>query len=115
MANIYGGNYTKEFINEPSEAANVGEYSGKQRVAIDSFSGAGASDVVTFALLPPNAFILAVTVIGGGTAPTFTGTDEDGAVTIAAGEKLGKFTTIDCNLDADTSAAGKMWIEYSLD
>jgi hypothetical protein len=106
MANIYGSNYQKEFINEPKEAANVGEYNGKQRVAIDEFSGAAGSDDVYFAKLPANAFILNLTVIGGGTAPTFN---------VAIGDKLSAEQEIICSLDADASASGKCWVEYSLD
>ncbi len=106
MADIFGGNYTKEFINEPSEAAAVGEYNGKQRVAIDSFSGAAGSDDVYFAKLPVGAFILNLSVIGGGTAPTFN---------VAIGDKLSASQDIICSLDADGSASGKCWVEYSLD
>jgi len=106
MANIYGSNYQKEFINEPKEAANVGEYAGKQRVAIDSFSGAAGSDDVYCAKLPAGSFVLAASVIGGGTAPTFN---------VAAGDKMVAETEVICTLDADAAADGKCWIEYSLD
>lgn len=107
MANLYGENYTKEFINDPSEAANVGEYNGKQRVSIDSFSGAAGGDLVSFAKLPYNAFILAFGNIGAGTAPTFN---------VAVGDKLSAIgTDIICTLDGDALASGKIWVEYALD
>jgi len=106
MADIYGSNYQKEFINEPSEAAAIGEYNGKQRVAIDSFSGAAGSDDVYFAKLPAGAFILAFGNIGAGTAPSFS---------VSVGDKLSQSTDLVCTLDGDASASGKIWVEYSLD
>lgn len=106
MADIFGSNYSKEFIQEPSQAAAVGEYNGKQRVAIDEFSGAAGGDDVYMAKLPLNAFILNLSHIGAGTAPTFN---------VAVGDKLSAETDIICTLDGDASASGKIWVEYSLD
>ena len=106
MSTINGTNYQKQFINEPSEAAGIGEYNGKQRVCIDHFSGAVAADVVNFGKLPPNAFILGFGNVGAGTAPTYS---------LAVGDKLSASTVVTCTLDADTAAAGKIWVEYSLD
>jgi hypothetical protein len=106
MADIYGSNYQKEFINEPKEAANVGEYNGKQRVAIDSFSGAAGGDDVYCAKLPANAFILNLSAIGAGTSPVFN---------VAVGDKLSSEQDIVCTLDGDAAASGKIWVEYSLD
>jgi len=106
MADIFGSNYTKEYINDPSEAANVGDYNGKQRVAIDTFSGASVADVVYCAKLPAGAFILNLSDIGGGTTPVFN---------VAIGDKLSVDTIITCTLDTGASASGTIWIEYSLD
>lgn len=106
MAIINGSNYQKEFINEPSEAANIGEYNGKQRVSIDSFSGAAPADDVYFAKLPVGAFILAFGNIGAGTSPSFN---------VSIGDKLSSSTDIICTLDGDALASGKIWVEYSLD
>ena len=106
MAKIYGDNFNKEFIAVPSQAAAVGEYNGKQRVAIDNFSGAAGGDIVCFAKLPVNAFILAFNAIGAGTAPVFSA---------AVGDKMLVATVLECTLDGDALAAGKIWVEYSLD
>lgn len=106
MANINGSNYDKEFNQEPKQAAAVGEYNGKQRVAIDSFAGAAGGDVVYFAKLPANAFILNLSAIGAGTAPVFN---------VAVGDKLSAEQDITCTLDGDAAASGKIWVEYSLD
>ena len=106
MADVLGSNYDKEFNQEPKQAANVGEYAGKQRVAIDSFSGAAGLDDVYFAKLPAGSFILNLSVIGGGTAPSFN---------VSVGDKLSSEQDIICTLDADGSASGKCWVEYSLD
>jgi len=106
MADLFGSNYSKEFINVPSEAANIGEYNGKQRVAIDTFSGAAGSEDLYFAKLPAGSFILNLTVIGGGTLPVFN---------VDVGDKLSAEQDIICTLDADASASGKVWVEYSLD
>jgi hypothetical protein len=106
MANIYGSNYQKEFINEPKEAANVGEYAGKQRIAIDEFSGASGGDDVYMAKLPAGSFIIAFNHIGGGTAPTLN---------VSVGDKLSSEQDIICTLDGDAAASGKIWVEYSLD
>lgn len=106
MADIYGSNYQKEFINEPKEAANPGEYAGKQRVAIDEFSGAAGGDDVYMAKLQKGAFILGFGNIGAGTTPVFN---------VSVGDKLSDSTDIICTLDGDAAASGKIWVEYSLD
>jgi hypothetical protein len=58
-------------------------------------------------LLPPGARILAISEIGGGTAPTFSH---------SVGDKIGASSEIlICTLDADAAATGMIWIEYILD
>ena len=112
MALINGSNYAKEFINVPSEAANIGEYNGKQRVSIDSFAGAVGSDDVNFAKLPIGAFILAFGNVGAGTAPVFSKSIGD---KIDSADVLAGSDTLVCTLDGDAAASGKIWVEYSLD
>lgn len=106
MADINGANYQKQFVNVPSEAMDIGDYAGKQRVARDTFSGASAADVVYFAKLPAGAFILALGDVGGGTSPTFS---------VAVGDKLTSETIVTCTLGTGASATGTLWVEYSLD
>jgi hypothetical protein len=106
MANVYGSNYSKEYIQDPKQAANVGEVAGKVRVIYDEFSGASGSDDVYFGKLQAGALILSVNEIGGGTAASFN---------VAVGDKLTAETDLICSLDADADAAGQCWIEYALD
>lgn len=106
MADIFGSNYSKEYIQEPKQAANVGEIAGKARVAYDEFSGAAGLDDVYFGKLQKGAIILDIQVIGGGTAPTFN---------VAIGDKLSADSDLICTLDADAAASGKCWVLYSLD
>jgi hypothetical protein len=107
MANIDGKNYAKEFSNIPSEAADIGEYGGRKKIIFDEFSGAAGLDTVNFGKIPPGARILALSEIGGGTAPTFSH---------SVGDKIGASGEIlICTLDADAAATGMIWIEYILD
>jgi hypothetical protein len=106
MADVYGSNYNKEFIQVPSEQAAIGEYGGRKKVMFDTFSGASGSDDVYFGKIPAGARVLAITESGGGTAPTFN---------IAVGDKISSETDLICSLDADASASGFCFAEYLLD
>jgi hypothetical protein len=106
MANIFGSNYTKEFINDPSEPANIGEYNGKVRAMIDSFSGAVAADDVYFGKIPAGAIILSLSAIGGGASPTFN---------VAVGDKITAEQDLICTLDAGALASGKCICQYVLE
>jgi hypothetical protein len=108
MANIEGKNYAKEFSNIPSEAADIGEYGGKKKIMFDEWSGAAAGDAIYFGKIPPGATVLAITDIGGGTAPTFSHTIGDKTGT--SSEDL--ILTTD---GGDGLATGKVWVEYILD
>lgn len=106
MADIYGSNYDKEFIQDPSQPANIGEYGGRKKVMFDEFSGAAGLDDVYFGKVPAGARILALNEIGGGTAPSFN---------ISVGDKISVETDLICSLDADAAASGSCWCEYILD
>lgn len=106
MANVYGSNYDKEFIQDPSSPANIGEYGGKVKVMLDSFSGAVAADDVYFGKIPAGALILSISAIGAGTAPTFN---------VAVGDKISAEQDLICTLDGDTTPAGKCFCQYVLD
>lgn len=106
MANIYGDNYNKEFILDPSQPANIGEYGGKKKVMFDRFSGAAGGDDVYFGKLPIGALVLNISHIGGGTAPVFS---------VAVGDKVSVETDLICTLDGDAAASGLIFCEYILD
>ena len=106
MADVFGSNYQKEFINVPSEQGAIGEMGGRKKVMFDEFSGAAGLDDVYFGKIPAGARVLAVNEIGGGTAPTFN---------VAAGDKISAEQDLICTLDADAAASGSCWVEYLLD
>jgi len=64
MANLYGSNYTKAFINVPSEKIEPGEFAGKMKVAYDEYDldGLGvvlaANDIIYLMKIPAGARIL---------------------------------------------------------
>jgi hypothetical protein len=106
MADVYGSNYQKEFVNIPSEQGAIGEMGGKVKAAFDSFSGASGGDDVYFGKIPAGARILSLNEIGGGTAPSFN---------VAVGDKISSEQDLICTLDADAAASGSCWVEYLLD
>jgi hypothetical protein len=106
MANIYGDNYTKEFINQPSERSNVGEVHAKVKALYDQKSGGVAADVLTFGKLPANALVLALGSVGAGASPVFN---------VAAGDKPSSETVLTCTLGVGPAATSKVWVLYSID
>jgi len=106
MADVFGSNYQKEFINVPSEQGAIGEMGGKVKASFDSFSGAAGSDDVYFGKIQSGARILAISSIGTGTAPVFN---------VAIGDKLSSEQDLICTLDVDAAASGSIWVEYLLD
>ena len=106
MADVFGSNYSKEFINVPSEQGAIGEMGGRKKVMFDEFSGAAGSDDVYFGKIPSGARILNLNEIGGGTAPVFN---------VAVGDKISAEQDLICTLDVDAAASGSCWCEYILD
>jgi hypothetical protein len=103
MADIYGSNYQKEYIDSPKQFADIGEYNGKLRCMFDSFSGASGGDVVYFGKLPAGARVIEVKGSGLGTAPEFSH---------AMGDKLSSKEDATVTLDADASANGFALVIY---
>ena len=103
MADVFGSNYTKEYISSPKQFADIGEYNGKVRCMFDSFSGAAGGDVVYFGKLPAGARVIDVKGSGLGTAPVFSH---------ALGDKLSAKADVTVTLDADASANGFALVLY---
>lgn len=103
MADIYGSNYQKEYIDSPKQFAEIGEYNGKLRCMFDSFSGAAGGDVLYFGKLPAGARVIDVKGSGLGTAPVFSH---------ALGDKLSAKADATVTLDADAAASGFALILY---
>ena len=64
MATVYGANYTKQFINNPSELIPKGEQYGRVHVAYDSYTASGAIAIntqINLMKLPAGARVLACT------------------------------------------------------
>jgi hypothetical protein len=108
MADINGKNYAKEFVNIPSEQADIGEYGGKIRIILDEWSGAAAGDDIYFGKIPPGAKILSLSHSGGGTAPTFSHSPLD---------KIGSSSEdlIITTDGGDGQPTGTAWVEYILE
>lgn len=63
MADLYASNYTKVYVNKPSEKAGKGEYNGHVKVLYDEYvvptaNELGTSDVLYFGKLPAGARVL---------------------------------------------------------
>jgi len=64
MANLYGSNYSKAFVNVPSAKIEPGEYAGKMKVAYDEYDldGLGvvlaANDIIYMMKIPAGSRIL---------------------------------------------------------
>ena len=82
MSALYGANYTKAYVNNPSERPNVGEYGGSVKLLLDSSATGVATDTINIGKLPKNAKVLSVNSsgLGGGgsvnVAPLDLMTDE---------------------------------------
>lgn len=61
MADLYGANYTKVYVNKPSEKAGKGEFNGHVKTLYDEYTflaEAGTSDVVYLGKLPAGARVV---------------------------------------------------------
>ena len=67
MADLYGVNYTKQYVNIPAEKIPAGEQMGRVRVAYDTYTTAGAigSDIIYLMKIPKGARVLDVRVKHG--------------------------------------------------
>ena len=65
MATVYGANYTKQFVNVPSEKIPKGEQYGRVHVAYDSYEASGAiaiNTLINFMKLPAGARVIGCTL-----------------------------------------------------
>ena len=107
MADIYGSNYQKEFVDVPSDQAAPGEYGGRVKCMYDSYAGATpGADNVYLGKIPSGARILRLSHVGGGTAPTWS---------VALDDKLTAEADLILTLDGDGAASGYGFCEYVLD
>ena len=74
MTDLYGVNYTKAYVNKPSEKAGKGEYNGHVKVLFDEHTFVAdvnsISDTVYIGKLPAGARVLAAYTICGSTGTT---------------------------------------------
>lgn len=107
MANKYGSNYTKAFVNVPAERANAGEYGGKVKVLFDQLvSGAVAADVLYIGKLPKGARILELKSIGAGSGAAFN---------VAAADIMSAETAITLTIGTSPSDPVSAWVYYIVD
>lgn len=106
MATLFGKNYTKGYINVPSEMANVGEIHGVKRVVYDEADGAIAADTLTFGKIPAGAKLLEVKSIGAGAGASFD---------VVPGTSITAETNVVLTIGTAPSATVKAWVEYVLD
>lgn len=104
MANIYGANYTKAYVNAIQEQANAGEYGGAVKVLFDQVAAGAGADVMYVGKLPKGARILRVSNVGGNN-PTFN---------VAPGALLSAETIITATLGAAPTFPVSAWVEYTI-
>tara|TARA_R100000458_G_scaffold59881_1_gene72424 strand:- start:5561 stop:6019 length:459 start_codon:yes stop_codon:yes gene_type:complete len=116
MAAYYSTNYTKQYVNVPSEKIPKGEQYGVMRVAYDDYTFAGdvdLNDTITFMKIPKGARILDVhlvnTGMGGGSIDVGWTASDDGSI---AADPDGFFdgyvpTNLEINL-SEGSLAGRL-------
>lgn len=105
MSNIYGANYTKEFVNVPSEQGNPGEMGGRVKCMFDQVAAGAGTDVMYVGKIPAGARILRCSNIGGN-SPTYS---------VAPGDKLTVETIATATLGAAPTFPVSVFIEYVLD
>ena len=116
MATYNAINYTKQYVNVPSEKIPKGEQYGVMRVAYDDYTFAGdvdLNDTITFMKIPKGARILDVhlvnTGMGGGSIDVGWTASDDGSI---AADPDGFFdgyvpTNLEINL-SEGSLAGRL-------
>ena len=105
MANIYGNNYQKAFVDIIQGQANTGEYGGRLKVLFDEIASGSAADVLYIGKLPAGARVLEVNHIGGGTGASFS---------VAAGAQISSETVVTLTLGTGPSAP-KAFVYYLVD
>ena len=105
MANIYGSNYTKAFINNPAEQANMGEYGGVKKVIFDQVAAGAGADVLYIGKLPKGARVITVGNVGGNN-PTCN---------VSPAQLISAETAVTFTLGAAPSVPVSAWVEYVVD
>lgn len=105
MSDIYGKNYTKAYINNPAEQANMGEYGGVKKVLFDQVDTGAGADVLSIGKLPKGARVITIGNVGGN-SPVCNVAPAD----LIAAEKIVTFT-----LGAAPTFPVSAWVEYVVD
>jgi hypothetical protein len=107
MANVYGSNYQKEWINEPSEQADKGSSNASIKCFYDEAAGVAAADLVYICKIQHSVRLLSVTDVAGAAlgAGGLTVVDKDGNSTaVSAGDSIDG--QVDGGLDLILTADG---------
>lgn len=121
MANIYGSNYQKEWINDPSEQASKGTRNAHLKCQLEDASGISAGDLVYLFKLQAKAVLVeASALVGTLGAGGLQVIDKDGnASAVAVGDELDGQVEggLDVVLvaDAGTSASVKVLVKLLMD
>ena len=121
MADIYGSNYEKEWVLDPSEQAAKGSRNAHIKCQLEEASGIAAADEVYLHKLQNKAVFLGLEdLVGASGAGGLTAVDKDGnSVAIAVGDELdGQIDGgLDIILTADgaTSASIKVLLKFLMD
>lgn len=107
MAELFGDNYTRAYLSNGEQKANVGDWAGRIRVLLDSKTTVVVADVLSIGRLPKGARVLSVNHIGGGVSPTFNVAPMD---VMTADE-----TIITITIGATPGATVHAWVEYTID
>ena len=106
MAAIYGANYTKNYISNPPEQANMGEVGGVKKVLFDQVAAGAAADVLSIGKLPKGARVLEVKSIGAGSGASFN---------VAPAAVMSAQTEVQVTLGTGPSFPLSAWVEYIVD
>lgn len=105
MSALSGANYTKAYVNVPSERPNVGEYGGSVKLLMDSSAAGIAADTINIGKLPINAKVLSVSSsgLGGG-----------GSVNVAPLDLMSAETTVIATIGTAPTLPITVWVTYSV-
>lgn len=121
MAVVYGDNYEKEWINDPSEKADKGTRNASIKCQFDSFAGvANGDDLYIFKLENKAKFLGKSALVGTLGAGDLKSIDKDGNETvIAVGDDLDGQVEggliIALEADAGTSASVDVLLQFLMD
>lgn len=105
MANIYGANYTKAYINNPAEQSNMGEYGGVKKVVFDQVAAGAGADVLSIGKLPKGARVLTVGNVGG----------NNPVCNVTPAQLISAETIVTFTLGAAPTFPVSAWVEYVVD